>query len=224
MNAQRVTRNVEAGKRQYRSALRTAQARETRHVIVSAANRLFIEMGFGSTTVDAVADAAGVSRKTVFTAVGGKVELLKLAIEWAITGDNDPVALADRPEIVALLQQTDPAALLRGWARFLVEIDARVAPLLRALEIAAEVDTTARSLYEQLQSQRLEGARTIVNRLAELGALRGDLAPDEAADLAWLSGDPSFYDRLVRQRGWSIERFEQWVARGLVHQLTRDGE
>jgi AcrR family transcriptional regulator len=210
--------------RQYRSALRTAQARETRRVIVSAASRLFIEDGFAATTIDAVADAAGVSRKTVFTAVGGKVDLLKLAIEWAVAGGADPVALADRPEIVGLLQQADAAVLLRGWARVLVQIDAKVAPLLRALEIAAEVDTTARSLYQQLQDQRLHDARTIVNRLVELGALSGELAPEEAADLAWLYGDPSLYDRLVRQRGWSIERFERWVARGLGHQLTRHTE
>lgn len=206
-------------KRQYRSTLRSAQARQTRRLIVSAASRLFIEEGFGATTVDAVAEAAGVSRKTVFTAVGGKVELLKLAIEWAIAGDDDSIALAERPEIVALLQQTDPVALLRRWAGLLVAIDARVAPLLRALEIAAEVDATARSLYERLQGQRLQDARTVVNRLIELGALRGDLTSEEAADMAWLCGDSSLYDRLVRQRQWPIERFEHWLGRSLVHQL-----
>ena len=207
-------------KRQYRSPLRSVQARETRRVIVSAASRLFIEVGFGATTIDAVAEAAGVSRKTVFTAVGGKAELLKLAIEWAIAGDDDAVVLAQRPETVGLLQESDPALLLRGWAQLLVEIDARVAQLMRALETAADVDVAARSLYERLQRQRLEDARAVVDRLVELGALSGDLVADEAADLAWLCGDPLLYDRLVRQRGWPIDRFEQWVRHSLVRQLT----
>lgn len=206
-------------KRQYRSELRSAQARETRRVIVSAASRLFIEVGFGATTIDAVAEAAGVSRKTVFTAVGGKAELLKLAIEWAIAGDDDSVALTDRPEIVGLLQHRDPAVLLRGWAHLLVAIDARAAQLLRALETAAEVDAATRSMYERLHSQRLEDARLIVNRLVELDALSGETIADEAVDLAWLCGDPVLYDRLVRQRGWPIERFEQWVGHSLVRQL-----
>ena len=83
-------------KRDYRSELRTAQARETRRSIVSAASRLLVENGYGATTIDAIADAAGVSRKTVFTAVGGKLELLKTALDWAVAGDDRPVALADR--------------------------------------------------------------------------------------------------------------------------------
>ena len=49
-------------KRDYRSELRTAQARQTRRSIVSEAARLFVEDGYGATTIDAVAEAAGVSR------------------------------------------------------------------------------------------------------------------------------------------------------------------
>jgi|SRR5215211_2064281 len=206
-------------KRQYRSALRTAQARDTRRAIVSAASRLFIEEGFGATTIDAVADAAGVSRKTVFTAVGGKLDLLKLAFDWAIAGDDEPIAVADRPEIKRLLRQPDPTALLRGWARVLVDIDARVAPLSQALEIAADSDLAARSLHGQLLGQRMDGSHVIVDRLVALDALRSDVTSEEAADLTWLAGDPALYDRLVRQRGWSIDRFREWLAQGLIGQL-----
>jgi hypothetical protein len=41
----------------------------------------------------------------------------------------------------------------------------------------------------------------------------------EAVDVAWLAGDPALYDRLVRERGWSKRRFEQWLADTLVGQL-----
>ena len=30
------------------------------------------------------------SRKTVFTAVGGKLDLLKTALDWAVAGDDRP--------------------------------------------------------------------------------------------------------------------------------------
>src|SRR6185312_13590736 len=106
-----------AVKRQYRSTLRANQARQTRQTIVTAASRLFAREGFGATTIDAIAAEAGVSRKTVFTAVGGKIELLKLAIDWAIAGDDEPVAVEDRPTVSRLLRQRDPEALLRGWAK-----------------------------------------------------------------------------------------------------------
>src|SRR5689334_21602151 len=113
-------------KRSYSSDLRAAHARETRRAIVSAAARLFVEEGFARTTVDDIARAAGVSRKTVFTAVGGKVDLLKLALDWAIVGDDEPVALEQRPQVEALGQQTDPDAVIRGYARIVAEIASRV--------------------------------------------------------------------------------------------------
>src|SRR5262245_52097861 len=101
-------------KRNYSSTLRDAQARQTRRAIVDAGARLFVDDGFGRTTIDTIAAEAGVSRKTVFTSVGGKVEILKLAIDWAIVGDDEPVALADRPEIERLKAETDPRAILDG--------------------------------------------------------------------------------------------------------------
>ena len=42
-------------KRDYRSALRSEQARATRRAIVAAASQLFVENGYGATTIDAIA-------------------------------------------------------------------------------------------------------------------------------------------------------------------------
>ncbi len=205
----------EAVKRGYRSALRTAQARETRQAIVSAAARLFEETGYGATTIDAVAQAAGVSRKTVFTAVGGKVALLQTALEWAVAGDDKPVALAEREPLRTLLGGRDSGALIEGWARMLVEVDGRVAPLYRALESAAEADDEARALLEQVRSQRLDGAQRIIEALAGMGALGTRVTQSEAVDLAWLAADPLLFDRLAGQRGWTADRVGRWLSASL---------
>jgi len=206
-------------KRDYRSELRAAQARQTRRSIVSAAARLFVNDGYGATTIDAVAEAAGVSRKTVFTAVGGKLELLKAALDWAIAGDDLPVALADRPVMRRLMEQNDPAELISGWAQMLVEIDTRVARLFQALEVAAGLDAAANALLAESQRQRLDGAQMVVERLAALDALNRALSRDEAVDVAWLATDPALFDRLVRLRGWSTKRFQEWVGE-LLQQLV----
>lgn len=208
-------------KRGYRSRLRAAQAQQTRHAVVRAAADLFVEQGYASTTVEEVADAAGVSRKTVFTAVGGKLELLKTALDWAIAGDDEPVALADRGAMRDLLALDDPEELLTGWAHVLVEINARAGALMRALEVAAGTDAQAQELVGRLQRQRLTGARTIVRRLRALKALNAGFRRDEATDIAWLAADPVLYDRLVRVRGWSARRFERWLARSLCAQLVQ---
>jgi len=120
-------------KRDYRSELRAAQAQQTRRSIVAAATRLFVGAGYGATTIDAVADAAGVSRKTVFTAVGGKLDLLKLALDWAVAGDDQAVALSDRAAIRRWMDQADPRQVLDGLAGMLAEIGARVGALYGAL-------------------------------------------------------------------------------------------
>jgi AcrR family transcriptional regulator len=206
-------------KRSYSSGLRTAQARQTRRSVVSAASQLFVSAGYGATTIDAIADAAGVSRKTVFTAVGGKLELLKLALEWAVAGDDMPVAVADRRGMLAVLNEDDPTVLLTGWATITAEIDARAARLFQALEIAAGTDVEAQALAEQFERQRLDGARRIVDRVEGLDALNPNLTRDEAVDLAWLSTDPTLYDRLVRARGWSRKRFEEWLSQYLIVEL-----
>jgi AcrR family transcriptional regulator len=206
-------------KRSYRSDLRTAQAQETRRSIVAAASRLFVDVGYGATSIDAVAETAGVSRKTVFTAVGGKLDLLKLALDWAVTGDDRPVTLADRSEMRRLVVQDDPVVLLNGSVRTMVDIDVRTARLVEALEVAAGIDPAARSLLKQLQRKRLQDARMIVDRLRDLDALSTELSYDEAVDLVWLATDSALFDRLVRVRGWSIGRFRDWLAQSLRRQL-----
>ena len=211
----------DAVKRDYRSELRAAQAQETRRSIVAAAREFFVEHGYGATTIDAVADAAGVSRKTVFTAVGGKLDLLKLALDWAVAGDDQAVALSDRAAIRRLLDEHDPRAVLTGFAGLFVEISTRVGPLYGALEIAAGVDPAARDLAEASQRGRLDDARKVVRRLRDLDALTTHMTYQEAVDLVWLAMDPALFDRLVLARRWTTRRFEEWLADTLCRQLLR---
>jgi AcrR family transcriptional regulator len=206
-------------KRGYRSDLRATQAVQTRRRIVASAARLFVEQGYGTTTVDAVAEAAGVSRKTVFTAVGSKLDLLTTAVDWAVAGDDEPMPVADRTAMRQLLQQRDPGILLTGLARSFTAISIRVAPLSGALEAAAGIDHGARAVLEQSHRRRLGDARKVVERLRDLDALTGDLTYEEAVDLVWLAMDPALFDRLVRMRGWAAERFEEWSADDLCRRL-----
>lgn len=206
-------------KRDYRSQLREARAAETRRAVVTAAAEAFVTDGYGATTIAAIAAAAGVSRKTVFTAVGGKAELLKTALDWAVAGDDGRAALQDRPRLQAVLARDDAATVLTEWAVLMAEIDARVAGLFRAVEVAAETDPDARRLLESSQAQRLDGARRVITRLAALGALPPGTSRTAAADIAWLATDPVLYDRMVRVRGWSTRRFAAWLGRMLVSQL-----
>lgn len=208
-------------KRPYASTLRAEQARATRRAIVGAATRLFVERGYGPTTVDAIAEAAGVSRKTVFTSVGGKAEALKLALDWAIGGDDEPVALMDRAEIRSQRQEPDARVMLRQYAALQRRISARVAPLDRVVRSAAGADPMLRALADEADRQRRVGMGLLAEELAARRALPAGMSVDEAADLLWLLVDPHTYHRLVVERGWSPVRYEAWFGDTLIALLVR---
>src|SRR3954449_9631247 len=168
-------------KKPYSSSLRATQAAVTRRAIVDAAAALFIERGYGATSIDAIAEAGGVSRKTVFTSVGGKLETLKLALDWAIAGDDAPIPILERPHVQAALQEPDARRILRDFATNVVEVMGRTAALLQVLESAAGIDADLRALNDDLRAQRLQGMSVLAGLLEQRGALRPDLTVEEAA-------------------------------------------
>jgi AcrR family transcriptional regulator len=206
-------------RRPYRSKLRDEQARATRRLIVDAGAELFVARGYASTTIDAIAEAAGVGRKTVFTSVGGKAAVLKLAFDWALAGDDEPVAIADRSEVQRMMRDEDPAALLAAWIAMNTAISGRVAALHHVLVVAADADPDAAALLATLERQRAHGASAVVNRIAELGGLRPGLDPGQAAAIADLLIDPMPFRRLVEQRGWTPEAYTRYLQRAAAAAL-----
>ncbi len=207
---------TEAGKRIYSSELRDGQARETRRRIVAAAGTLYARDGFAPTTIDAIAEAAGVSRKTVFTSVGGKVELLKLAYDFALAGDDEPVPMFERPTLRAIIDEPDPYVAIRMYGAFVTEMGRRISGLYIALRGAAEMDLEARELYDRWERDRVEAMRNgPVASFIKKKVLRKGLRPDEAADILSVLVQPALYHRLVTQQGWKASRYQAWLTRSL---------
>lgn len=155
----------------------------------------------------------------MFTAVGGKLELLKLGLDWAIAGDDEPLAMADRPEIATLFARADAAGIITDWTRIQVAIGTRVAGLFEALTVAAGLDPAAKELLHHMQGARREGTAHLAVHLDAVGTLRDGLSLDEVADLLWLTSDPVLYLRLVGRRGWTVERFEAWLIETTLRQI-----
>lgn len=209
-------------KRPYRSSLRGAQAQSTREAVIAAAGRLFTERGYAATSIEEIATAAGVSRATVFTSVGGKPTLLKTALEVAIVGDDEPVALPDRPRSKAIRAEPDPRKYLALYAELMTEIDGRLAGIYEAVRGAAGADPDARALWETHLAQHRQGAANVIGDLTRKGRLRVGLDPEAAADIVWLLG-PDTYHMLVHRRGWSPQRFQGWLTTTFISQLLPEG-
>jgi AcrR family transcriptional regulator len=201
--------------RRYASQVRDEQARRTRRAIVTAAHDLFLAQGYAATTIDGIAAAAHVSRRTVFNSAGGKVALLKLALDWAIVGDDEPIALADRPAIKAILAESDPRKALMLWVQTASDVAARTAPLGEVLIAAADIDPAAAQLLAEASGNRMLGATVFIRYLASLAGLAVGITEQRAAELCWALTDGHLYRLLVAQRSWSTPNFNRWLSDSL---------
>ncbi|MCW2674950.1 MAG: DNA-binding protein [Frankiales bacterium] len=199
--------------------LRTAKAAQTRAAVITAAERLFIEHGYVSTSVQAIADAAGVSRATVFNSVGGKPALLRACYDIATVGDDDPVPLPQRPELLAVRDESDQRRTIALYAKVIAGIGERLSGTYEVFRAAATTDTEIRTQWDQIQSERLRGSQGFVRILASKGPLRRGLDREEAGDVVWAYIDASLYHRLVVECGWPRARFERWFTRSLTAYL-----
>jgi hypothetical protein len=174
------------------------------------------------TTISAIADRARVGRATVFTSVrGGKPELLKLARDLAIAGDDQPIPIPQRPWFIEAMAAEDPDTLLRLQSRNYRMIQQRAAKLERCLIVGAAQTKELAALLAQARTQRSMGTRLVVKRLVELGALPVDDL-DEMADTIYAIASPELYLLLTEDRGWSALHYESWLANQMTCALKAD--
>ena len=137
---------------------RAEKTRLTRRRIVAAAADLFLDQGYGATTLDQVAARAGVAVQTVYFHFGNKATLLKEALDVAAVGDDEPVALLDRPWLEELTAEPDPVRVIELWTNGGREILERVAPLLAVVRGTVGTDP---DLAAQWDGQRGPAPRRV---------------------------------------------------------------
>ena len=196
-----------------------ARTRRTRAAVVDAARSLFLERGYVATTIESISDRSNTPQATVYRLFSSKLGILKAVLDVAIVGDVESVPMADRPQVRSLLGDPDPVQQVTGFAALLRDLMARTAPVHRLLADAARSDADAASLLAEIARQRHEGQRRIARSLARSGALKPGLRERDAADVIHALASPEVYGLLVFDRGWSGDRYEDWVRAILVDQL-----
>ncbi|MFF5293038.1 TetR/AcrR family transcriptional regulator [Paractinoplanes globisporus] len=200
--------------RRYSSEVRAEQRRATRQRVLEAARALLLRRGYTGTTVDAIAHRAGVSVQTVYNTVGGKAAVLKAVYDTALAGDDEPVPIMERPTVAAMREATDARRFLALYARLGREMYARVGALLPIL-----LEPAARDFADTIEGERLKGTAMIAAILDERFTLRPGLSAADAADVLWTLTAPELQVRLVHRRGWSLQRYEAWLATTMANAL-----
>ena len=198
---------------------RQARTRLARAAVVAAARALFLERGYAGTTIEAISDLSDVPPATVYRLFSSKLGILKQLLHVSITGDDEDVALLERPYVRALAADQDPRNQLAGFAGICRGIMSRTEPVYRILVSAAGSDPDAAALLAEQTRQRQQGQGQIAVLLAGSGALRPELREREAQDIIHALMSPEVYRLLVGDRGWSAQRYEQWLRETLIDQL-----
>src|ERR1700730_4591894 len=130
-------------RRPYEGAARQARTRRTRAAVVEAARSLFVERGYAATTIEAISELSDTPQATVYRLFSSKLGILKAVLDVSIAGDDEAVAMADRPQVRSLVANPDPRDTLTGFAALVGGLMARTAPVHRVLEEAARSDQGA---------------------------------------------------------------------------------
>ena len=200
--------------RRYDSPMRSRRAQETRATLMEVASRLFVSRGWTATGMRDVAEEAGVSTETVYSHFASKRALLQAAMDVAVVGDEEAVALAQREAFAALGRGrrgdrlAAAAALVRG-------VNERTAGFAMVLREAAPGDE---QIAEVLQATRDRQRQDVA---AGFALIVGRPTTTVETDEIWALLSPELYILLVNQAGWTPDAYERWAATTLARVVPR---
>ena len=222
------TRTAPANLERYRLRREAGAAsrQETRRRLLAAADTLFREQGYRTTTVAAIAERAEVSLQTLYLAWGSKRDLL-LAVSNATALNSDlPVALEEwrrrlRDELADDVDDPTTRAYLASITRLFCRY--------------AQRGTTYRQLYRQVgatdpeidadRAGKVAGQRATMAAVADgipRSGLRSGLSGRAVADTLWSLTNPEMYDLLTIHGDHTPATFQAWLEATLVAVLCPD--
>jgi AcrR family transcriptional regulator len=210
-------------RRAYHSPRRAAAAAATRQAILVAARSEFLRNGYTATTIAGIARAANVAVDTVYTSVGRKPALFRTLIEASLAGEDQTLPAPEGENVRQIRAATTGREKIEIYASTIAAIHQRLAPLFLALRQAATVHPELGQLWSQVADRRARDMHAFATELAATGELRAGLTLEETADVLWSMNAAEYYLLLVHDRGWSPQRFEQWLAEAWCRLLLGPG-
>jgi AcrR family transcriptional regulator len=194
-------------KRAYQSPTRQRQADETRTRIATAARKLLEEHGYAGMTMEAVAQKAGVAVATVYSVFGSKTGILSEILDAARFDDSYQNLVREA------MQTSDPRDRIRFPARIARRIYEAEHSVLDLLRGAGAVAPALAQSESERECTRYDAQGGMIQYLVRSRSLR--------RGLLWTLTSRDLYRLLVRDRGWTAQQYEDWLANTLVETLVR---
>jgi AcrR family transcriptional regulator len=193
----------------YRTRRRSDRTQATRDQIKNAVRELLAEGSFHASTVEEVAERAGVARATLYQHYRSRLELVDAICE---TFDENPALLQLRETV----ELPDADAALAETIALTVRFWSTEDPILRQLYGAAAIDPAAQALVDRQRGDRRKEYDRLVHNLHRAQDLRAGVTRQRALNLLLVLSSYDTY-RELREAGLS----DRQVAT-LLQQTARD--
>jgi AcrR family transcriptional regulator len=200
-------------KRPYKSLVRERQAGDTRRRIVDATRQLLQREGYAGMTIEAIARRAEVSVQTVYAIFKSKTGILIALLDQSMFGP------AYEEVVGQALSAGDPETRLRRAASIAKQIRGAQSAAFDLMRGAGVVAPELAKLERQRERLRYKGEESMITFLRQTGRLRHGLDHKTARDIFWMLTGADVYRMLVRERGWSPQKYQKWLADALSELL-----
>jgi AcrR family transcriptional regulator len=163
----------------------------------------------------AVAKKAGVAVATVYAIFGSKTGILSEILD-AARFDESYQSLVRQA-----MHTSDPRERLRFPARIARRIYESEHSVLDLLRGAGTVAPTLAQSESERECTRYDAQAGMIQFLVRSRNLRPGLDPEHARDILWSLTSRDLYRLLVRERRWTAQQYEDWLAGTLVEALVR---
>jgi AcrR family transcriptional regulator len=191
-----------------------ARSRRTRDLLLRSARTIIERDGYDAVTVSAVAEQAGVTRRSVYLHFDTGGSLLAALFDH----------VAETAGLATSLQRvwdaSDSTAALRAWAGHLANYHVKLLPLTLAIASAARTDPSAAAHRARVDRAQLANCRQIVRRLEDEDNLATPWTTATAVDMLWGLISDDLIAGLIDRRRWSRRKLERHLGDLLVRTFT----
>ena len=184
--------------------------------MLDAAYELFCGAGYRATTMEAIAERAGVAVQTLYFTFHTKDELLQKVHDRTVLGD-EALPPAMQPWYRAAVEEPDIAAALHLIVEGVETIFARVAPMLPVFHTVT--GDPAGKVWEQGEALRRAGYNDMLTMLQTKAPPRRGLTHEDARDVMFVILGPQLYRSFVIENQWPPRRWIVWTAELLLREL-----
>jgi AcrR family transcriptional regulator len=209
-------------KRKYSSAVRDEQAARTRARILDAALELFLDRGYARTTMQDIADRAGVARDTVHAIFGGKPRVLTALIDLRLVPDSSVTNITQTPAAQAVRDGIDQRKQIESFATWIAGISTQLLPVFEILRTASAVEPEMATVFAEMDRFRLQNMRVYAKWISARGRLR--VSTKRAGEIMWTLASPDVARMLCDELGWTEQQHARWLADTLARSLLPDQE